>query len=359
MTVQGTTLRGWTRPLPLAAALLISIAALGVGIRWWMFARTHVSTDNAYVHADVVQITPRIAGTVDALFVNDNQPVVAGDLVVRLDPADTALGLQQAEATLANATQEVEQARAVVRAAQSQGEIAAAELAQARLDHTRAAQLAERGVVSPDRLDKTRTTLRAAEARAAEAQRQLERTRATLGIPLDAPATEAAVVRQAQAARDQAALLLSYTELRAPTAGVVAKRMIQVGQRVQPGQPLMAIVPVHAAYIEANFKETELTTVRVGQPATVEADIYPGLIYHGHVDSLSPGTGAAFALLPPENAVGNWVKVVQRLPVRIALDAPPPPDHPLWVGLSVSVSIDTSGQDGPRLAPRHMARVGQ
>ncbi|MFN8626683.1 MAG: HlyD family secretion protein [Candidatus Binatia bacterium] len=356
--MQGTALQRWTRPLPLGAALALAIAVLVVGVRWWMFARTHASTDDAYVHADIVQITPRIAGTVDALFVIDNQPVVAGDLLVRLDPADTALGLRRAEATLAGALQQVEEERAAVRAAQSQGDIADVELAQTRLDHARAVQLAARGVLSPDRLDKARTALRAAEARAAEAQRQMERARASLGIPLDAAAPEAAIVRQAQAARDEAALLLSYTELRAPAAGVVAKRLVQVGQRVQPGQPLMAVVPVQAAYVEANFKETELTTVRVGQPATVEADIYPGRIYPGHVESLSPGTGAAFALLPPENAVGNWVKVVQRLPVRIALDAPPPADHPLWVGLSVTVTIDTSRQDGPRLAPRRAARAG-
>lgn len=333
------------------AAAAIALAAPVLGIRWWLFSRTHVSTDDAYVRADVAQITPRIAGTVTALLVEENRQVAAGDLLVQLDPADYALGLRQAEANLAVATQQVEEARAAVRAAHSHVEVAEVELAQARLDHTRAAQLAERGVVSPDGLDKARTASRAAEARYAEAQRRAERARAVLGIPLDAAATDAAVVRQAQAARDQAALMLSYTQLQAPTAGVVTKRIVEVGQRIQPGQPLMAVVPVQAAYIEANFKETQLTNVRVGQPATVEADIYPGLVYKAHVESLSPGTGAAFALLPAENASGNWVKVVQRLPVRIAFDAPPPATHVLWIGLSTKVTIDTRPQDGSMLAP--------
>lgn len=335
----------------LIAAAAAAILAVVVGLRWWLFYRTHVSTDDAYVHADVAQITPRVAGTVAELLVEENWPVSAGQLLVRLDPADYDLGLRQAEANLAGTMQQVEQGRAAVRGAQSQREVAAAELAQARLDYARTAQLAKGDVVSPDRLDRAQTALRAAEARHTQAQRELERGQASLGIPLDGPATSAAVVRQAQAARDQAALLLSYTELQAPTTGVIAKRMIEVGQRVQPGQPLMAVVPLQDIYIEANFKETQLTDVRVGQPATVEADIYPGVIYAAHVSSLPPGTGAAFALLPPQNATGNWVKVVQRLPVRINLDTPPPADRPLWVGLSLRVTIDTSRQEGPRLLP--------
>jgi len=359
MMEHGAAQAWWRRPVALTAAAVVGIAALVVGVRWWLFYRTHVSTDNAYVHADIAQVTPRIAGTVEALLVDDNQQVKAGELLVRLDPADAELELRQAKANLAGALQQVEEARAGLRAAQSQVDVAEVQLAQARLDYNRAAQLAKHGVVSPDRLDKARTALRAGEARSSEAHRQLERARAALGIPPDAAATDAPLVRQAQAACDKAALLLSYTQLRAPVAGVIAKRLVQVGQRIQPGQPLMAIVPVHAAYIEANFKETQLTAVRVGQPATVEADIYPGLVYHGHVESLCPGTGAAFALLPAENAVGNWVKVVQRLPVRIALDDPPSPDHPLWVGVSATVTVDTRQQDGPRLVQRRSPPVGQ
>lgn len=341
------------------AALVVAVAALALGLRWWRFYSTHVSTDDAYVHADIAQITPRIAGTVEALLVDENWPVTTGQALVRLDPSDYDLSLRQADANLASARQQVEQERAAVRAAQSHVDVAEAELAQARLDYTRASELAKGEVVSAERLDRTRTALRAAEARYAQAQRELERSRATLGIPLDAPITDAAVVRQAQAARDQAALLRSYTELQAPSAGVIAKRLVEVGQRVQPGQPLMAVVPIQDVFINANFKETQLRDVRVGQPATVVADLYPGVEYAGHVESLPPGTGAAFALLPPENATGNWVKVVQRLPVRIALDAPPPADRPLWVGLSMHVTIDTSRQQGPRLLPARPQQAGR
>jgi membrane fusion protein (multidrug efflux system) len=171
------------------------------------------------------------------------------------------------------------------------------------------------------------------------------------GVAPDAPASAAAAVREAQAARDEAALLLSYTKLRAPVDGVVAKRSIELGQRVQPGQAVMAIVPIADAYVEANFKETQISDVRVGQSATLAVDLYPGYAYRGHVDGIAPGTGAAFALLPAENATGNWVKVVQRVPVRIRLDTPPPADHPLRVGTSVVATIDTHDRSGALLIP--------
>jgi len=175
--------------------------------------------------------------------------------------------------------------------------------------------------------------------------------RANLGIPLDAADAEAAPVREARAARDEAALLLSYTRLHAPTSGVVTRRAVEVGQRVQSGQALMSVVPIDDVYVEANFKETQLTDVRVGQPVTFVADLYPGHVFHGRVEGLSAGTGAAFALLPPENATGNWVKVVQRVPVRIRLDEPPVSDRPLRVGLSVVATIDTADRNGSLLTP--------
>jgi membrane fusion protein, multidrug efflux system len=351
-------MKEWQQALRrITSAVLILAAAIGGGgallwgIHWWVWSQTHVRTENAYVHADVAQITPRVAGTVVALFVDENWEVKAGDLLVRLDPADYRLSLQQSEAALAAAIQAVQAGRAAARAADSQVAVADAQLSQARLDHERASSLLARGAAARDQFDRALTALHTAEAHAAQARREAERAHAALGIAIDAPVDEAAGVRQAKAARDQAALMLSYTELRAPVAGVIAKRGIEMGQRVQPGQALMAVVPVSEAFVEANYKETELTEVRVGQPATIVADIYPGVAYHGRVESLSPGTGAAFALLPAENASGNWVKVVQRLPVRIRLDEPAAPEHPLRVGLSVVVTIDTSRVDGPLLRP--------
>jgi membrane fusion protein (multidrug efflux system) len=334
-----------------AALLVVLVAVLLVGTRWWRFSLTHVETDDAYVHADVAEVTPRIAGTVDQLLVDEDWQVQRGQTLARLDPAEYRVGLRRAEAALARAIEGVDQARAAVRAAESSMSLAEAELEQARLDHARAVQLASHDVVPTERLDRARTALRGAEARAAASKEEAERARANLGIPIDAPHDEAAVVRQARAERDQAALLLSYTRLRAPVSGVVTRRAVEVGQRVQPGQALMAIVPIDEAYVEANFKETQLTDVRIGQPVRVVADIYPQHVFRGRVEGLSPGTGAVFALLPPENATGNWVKVVQRIPVRIQLDEPTSAELPLRVGLSVVATIDTSNREGPLLTP--------
>jgi len=341
----------WSAPVVILAVL----AAVGLGVRWWHFFRTHVETDDAYVRADVALVTPRIAGSVSLLPVDENWQVRRGDLVARLDPAEYRVRLRRADAALAHAVEGVEQARAAVRAGESEVRVAETDLAQARLDYDRAVQLAERGAVPTEKLDHARTALRAAEARLVTAQRGADRARAELGVPLDAPATAAAPVREAQATRDEAALLLSYTKLRAPVSGIVSKRVAEVGQRVQPGQALMAIVPLADAYVEANFKETQISGVRVGQPATLAVDLYPGYEYRGHVDGIAPGTGAAFALLPPENATGNWVKVVQRVPIRIRLDAPPPPERPLRVGASVVVTIDTRDRRGALLTPRTQA----
>ncbi|HZR82016.1 MAG TPA: HlyD family secretion protein [Candidatus Binatia bacterium] len=341
----------WRRGAVALAIAVVAVAGLVLAARWWLFSRTHVGTDDAYVHADVAMVTPRIAGTVDRIYVDANWEVRRGQLLVRIDPAEQRLRLQRAEAALAHAREGVRQARAAVRASDAGLALAEADLEQARIDHSRAAQLAGGGVVPTERLDRARTALRVAEARVASARGEATRARATLGIPDEAPDAEAAAVREAQAARDEAALLLSYTRIRAPISGIVTRRAAEVGERVQPGQALMAIVPVARTYVEANFKETQLTDVRVGQPATVVADIYPDVVFRGRVDGLAPGTGAAFSLLPPENATGNWVKVVQRVPVRIRLDEPPTPDHPLRVGLSVVATIDTSRRDGPMLTP--------
>jgi membrane fusion protein, multidrug efflux system len=334
---------GWRRLL-LIALVTAGLVVVGVvGVRWWRFYQTHVSTDDAYVRADVAQVTARIPGTIVELAVEENTHVRQGDLIVRLDREEYELKVREADATVSRAIRTVEEMKASVLTAESHLAVAEAEFAQLRLDHARAEQLAGRDVVPRERLDLARTALRVGESRVQAAHREVERARAALGVPLDAPSTETAIVRQAVAARDVAALLLSYTEIRAPITGVVARRTIEIGQRIQPGQPLMMVVPLGRVYVEANFKETQLSYVRVGQPAEIVADVYPDVVYRGHVESVAPGSGAAFALLPPENATGNWVKVVQRVPVRIALDEPPPADRPLRVSLSVVATIELSG----------------
>jgi membrane fusion protein (multidrug efflux system) len=334
----------WRRPVLIALGFVALVAAAAVGVRWWRFYQTHVSTDDAYVRADVAQVTPRIPGTIVELAVRENEHVEQGDLIVRLDRAEYELKLHETEAAVAHAIRTTEEMKAAVLTAQSHLAVAEADLAQRRLDHSRAEQLTGRAAMPIERLDQARTSLRAAEARVEAARHEVTGAQAALGSPLDAPSTDAAIVRQAVAARDIAALLLSYTEVRAPIAGVIARRTIELGQRIQPGQPLMMIVPLRRVYIEANFKETQLSSVCVGQPAEIVADYYPDVVYRGHVESLAPGSGAAFALLPPENATGNWVKVVQRVPVRIALDEPPPIDRPLRVSVSVVATIDVSGE---------------
>jgi len=334
---------GWRRPVLIALVAAGLVVAGVFGVRWWRFYQTHVSTDDAYVRADVAQVTARIPGTIVELAVEENTHVRQGDLIVRLDREEYELRLREAEAAVSRAIRTVEEMKASVLTAESHLAVAEAEFAQLRLDHGRAEQLAGRDVVPKERLDRARTALRVGESRVQAARREVERARAVLGVPLDAPSSETAIVRQAVAARDVAALLLSYTELRAPITGVVARRTIEIGQRIQPGQPLMMVVPLERVYVEANFKETQLSYVRVGQPAEIVADVYPDIVYRGHVESVAPGSGAAFALLPPENATGNWVKVVQRVPVRIALDEPPPADRPLRVSLSVVATIELSG----------------
>jgi len=337
------TMKLHTTRMRILAASGLGLALIAFfGVRVWRYYQNHVSTDDAYVAADVALVTPRVEGTVVELAVEENRHVTEGDLLVRLDPADKRLRLHEAEAALATAERTVEADRAQVHAADSDAKLAEAELDQAQRDNARIEQLAQKRVVSSEAIDRARTALRVAQARLDAARQAATRARAVLSIAVDAPATTAPAVRQAAAARDLAALELSYTELRAPITGVVAERTVQVGQHVASGQPLMRIVPLHAVYVEANFKETQLERVRIGQPATVVADMYPGVAYRGVVDSLAPGTGSAFALLPPENATGNWIKVVQRLPVRIRLADPPIVAHPLRVGLSVEATINVS-----------------
>ena len=343
------------RGIALLVVAVLVLGAASVGVKWWVFSRTHVETDDAYLRADVAQVTPRVAGTIDKILVDANWQVERGQVLLELDPAEQRLRLDKAEATLARALEEVLQMRAAEHAAESGLVLAQADLEQAKIDHGRAAQLAERGVVPADRLDRARTALRVGQARVVTATQEAERARAALSIALDAPDSDAPAVREAKAARDEAALLLSYTTIRAPIAGIVSRRGVEVGGRVQPGEPLMAIVPIADVYVEANFKETQLGDVRVGQPVTVVADLYPDTVFHGRVEGLSPATGAAFALLPPENATGNWVKVVQRVPVRIQLDEAERAERPLRVGLSAVATIDTADKNGSLLTPLSQA----
>ena len=362
--------------------LLILLLSLPVGAyygkQWWEYSSTHVTTDNAYVAATVAQITPRIPGVITEVLVDENWNVKAGQVLARLDPQEYEVRLAQAEAALARTRENVDQLFAAVdvsvekrRSAHSQIETAQADVTtaqasfhQAELDLQRAKALFAEQIIPAYQFDKAKTQYDAALSSLHSKQKQLEQAqkdeamrgkeheqaKAALGGESNSARYDRALVKEVEAAVREAQLNLSYCTLVAPIDGVISRKSLEVGQRVQSGQPLMAVVPLERVYVEANYKETQLSEVRVGQPVEICSDIYPNVAYRGKVDSLSAGTGAAFSLLPPENATGNWVKVVQRLPVKVVLDQPPPPDHPLRVGLSVEVTIDTTDRSGPLLS---------
>ncbi|HLX36140.1 MAG TPA: HlyD family secretion protein [Candidatus Binataceae bacterium] len=387
----------WLRRALLAIVIVAALLAIAPAIHYYDYYSTHVSTDDAYVDGTVALVSTRVAGTVSAVYVEDNWTVKRGDLLVTLDPSDFQVRVNQAQAQLARAKQTVDEMFAQVKAAQAGLSLADSQAKQAKLDYDRAEKLRKAGIVSNEFYDQAVTALKMGDANVALAQHEVAQANAALGEPTNNSATPVSdvvpqhsdganddaaqdearqreenldddsrydrpVVQQARAALQQAKLDLAYTRITAPFDGMITHKSVHVGHRVQPGEPLMADVPMQHLYVIANFKETQLTYVRVGQKVNVEADIYPGFIYHGHIDSISMGTGAAFSLLPPENATGNWVKVVQRIPVKIVLDDEPPADKPMRLGLSVEASVDVSDTQGPLLASiiqRHYTKDGQ
>ena len=328
----------------------------------------HAVTDNAYVGADVAQVTSQLAAPVSAVLVEDTRQVHKGDVLVRLDDTDAKIAVANAEANLATAIRKVQglhatnyglDAQITARAAdegKASASVAAAQadLQKAQIDLQRRQAVASTGAVSQDELTSVRTaysnaaaTLRAAQA--AEAQAAAARNaavgdrNANLALIANVTVDNNPEVLAARAALEQAKVDLSRTVIRAPIDGVVTRRQVQVGQRVQPGAQLMTIVPVQAAYVDANFKEVELKKVKPGQPVKLTSDLYgDDVVYHGTVQGFSGGTGAAFALVPAQNATGNWIKVVQRLPTRVTLDPRELAAHPLRVGLSMNVDVNVS-----------------
>src|SRR5881397_976921 len=300
--------------------VLVALAALGA--RRWIFSLSHQSTDDAQVDGPIL---PMVGGFVTEIRVDENQRVRVGDTLIVLDDRDYKVRLAQAEADLAVALAGVSN-RTRVGQAEAQVEQAQANALKAHADLDRLRPLAEQDIVSKQQLDAAEAAARAADAALAAAQAALVGADARVGA--------------ARAARDQAALNLSYTRITAPASGVVSKKTVELGQLVQAGQPLMSVVPLEDVWITANLKETQIEDVRPGQPVDFTVDAYPGLHFRGHVESLSPATGARFSLLPPDNATGNFTKVVQRVPVRIRPDKPDPA-HPLRPGMSVVVTIQT------------------
>jgi len=372
---------------------------------WWRYMRDQVSTDDAYVRADSAAISSRIPGSITEIHVENDDSVKKGDALIRLDPTDYGVkveeinaSLKQIEAQLSIAEvdlvltemrtkEQVGAATARMKEAEQDrkqaghrvGELekirkgSLAEFQNARKNYERSEQLFRTGTGSDSDLDAKRTLYEKAEAALKAADQRIAGAGASVGAEADKIDQSIANLNAAKADRlqvemarhkltalkarrseieaklKQARLNISYCTIKAPISGYIAQKSIQLGDWIQPGQPLFAIVPLHRIYVEANFKETELGDIRLGQPATIEADVYSNHVYHGKVVGIRAGTGAAFALFPPENATGNWIKVVQRVPVRIEIENPLPPKYPLRVGLSLKVTVNTSDKSGRRL----------
>jgi membrane fusion protein, multidrug efflux system len=335
------------RHLLLLISLVFLAAAVGWGAYWLIHGRYHETTDDGYVAGNLLRVTPREAGSVTAVLVDNTDYVKPRQILVTLDPADAQVALDQAEADLADTVRSVRQlfeARDQQRANLALKERA---LEQAEADEARRARAVAAQVVSREEAEHADTMRDQAKLELQLARAQLAAARAAIaGTTVESHPS----VKQAEARVQAAWLALERCKIRAPEAGYIAERSVQIGQQVASGTPLMAVVPLSQVWVEANFKEDQLRSIRIGQPATLVSDLYGGSrTFHGTVVGLAPGTGSVFSLLPAQNATGNWIKIVQRLPVRIALDPKELAEHPLRVGLSMNVDVDIHDKSGPVL----------
>lgn len=322
----------------LAVAAVVALAGIGFAIYHFSYGRWHEDTDDAYVQGNIVTITPQSGGTVVDIAVEDGMRVQAGQTLVRLDRTDSDLAYEQAVANLGATVRQVRGVYRSVDASQADVDARRTAVKQAQDDVNRRRGLVASGAVSGEELAHAQAQLAAAQAALAAANEQVARNRALVdhGDLRDNPQVQAAA-----AAVRQAYLATQRSEVLAPVDGYVAKRSVQLGQRIAPGTPLMAIIPLDQVWVEANFKETQLGQMRLGQPVTLRSELYgDDVIFHGTLESLGMGTGSAFALLPAQNASGNWIKIVQRVPVRIAMDKAELQQHPLRLGLSMHANVD-------------------
>ncbi|AZC32099.1 efflux RND transporter periplasmic adaptor subunit [Pseudomonas chlororaphis] len=332
----------------LGLVALIVLGGLGVFAWYELYGRWNEGTDDAYVNGNVVEITPLVNGTVVSIGADDGDLVHEGQVLINFDPNDAEVGLQSAEANLARTVRQVRGLYSNVDGMRAQVAAQKAEVQKAQDNFSRRRTLASSGAISQEELSHARDDLTSAQNALANAQQQLNTTNALVD---DTVVSNHPDVQAAAAQLRQAYLTNARSTLIAPVTGYVAKRTVQLGQRVQPGTALMAVIPLDQLWIDANFKETQLRDMRIGQPVDIEADIYGSEVkYSGTVDSLGAGTGSAFALLPAQNATGNWIKIVQRVPVRIHVNAEELAKHPLRVGLSTVVNVDLHDQSGPVLA---------
>jgi membrane fusion protein (multidrug efflux system) len=332
--------------------LLIAAAFIVIGILWaayWVLVLSkREKTDDAYVNGNRVVISAQVSGTVVALFADDTQLVKAGQVLVRLDPTDSQTALSRAAGALAQTVRQVRQQKATAGQYDSEIETRKLELARAQADLAKREPLVADRAVAGEEVRHARESVQLARAALTQAERQALSAHALV----DGTAVEnnPAVLQAKDVYRD-AWIAAQRNAVVAPVTGYVAERSVQLGQHIQAGEALMTVIPLHSLWVDANFKEVQLRNLRIGQKAQVRSDLYGGsFIFHGHVQGMSAGTGAAFSLLPPQNASGNWIKVVQRVPVRIQIDDADLVKSPLRVGLSATVTVDTTDRNGPVLA---------
>lgn len=345
-----------------AVAAAVAVAGIAYGAYYALVLSHYEHTDNAYVQANVVQLTPQVGGTVLAIGADDTDFVKAGQVLVKLDPADAQVALEQAEAQLAQTVREVRtlfanNATFKAQIALREADLARAqsEVARAQDDVSRRAPLLATGAVGKEEYEHASAQLTAARAAVAAARSAVLAAREQLtsnqSLTDNTSVEQHPNVMRAAARVREAYLAVKRSEMPSPVDGYVARRSVQLGQRVQAGAPLMSVIALNQVWVDANFKESQLKNLRIGQPVTLVADMYGDKVtYHGKVDGLGAGTGAAFALLPAQNATGNWIKVVQRLPVRVALDPKELAAHPLRVGLSMEARVDVADTSGKALA---------
>jgi len=332
--------------------LLIAVIFIVIGVLWaayWVLVlEKREKTDDAYVNGNRVVISAQVAGTVVAVLADDTQLVNSGQVLVKLDPTDAQTALSRAASALGSAVRQVRQQKATAGQYDSEIETRKLELSRAQIDLAKREPLVADQAIAAEEVRHAQENVNLARAALAQAERQSLSAHALVdGTSVESNPT----VLQAKDAYRDAWIAAQRNAVIAPVSGYVAERSVQLGQHIQAGEALMTVIPLHALWVDANFKEVQLRNLRIGQKAEVRSDLYGGsFIFHGHVQGMSAGTGAAFSLLPPQNASGNWIKVVQRVPVRILIDDKDLIKSPLRVGLSATVTVDTTDRGGPVLA---------
>lgn len=329
-----------------AAVILLIIFAVGAGLggHWWIKSRMDITTDDAFIDGHVFQVSSRVPGHVQELLVHDNELVTKGSVLVKLDTSDYRTQVAQAASSVSQAKDDLASDYAQLDSANANVNVIKAQLDLATKNYERGKELFKRGIIAKQDLDTLATNESVARSQLKDAEENVRKVQAQIGLLVKGGV--AAAVAQRQAQLEQARLNLQYTDIKAPDDGYITMRSVEPGNYVTPGQPLMALVPLSDVWVTANYKENQLTWVQPGQPVDFTVDAYPGRVFKGHVNSIMAGTGSAFSLLPPENATGNFVKVVQRIPVKITIDKGTDPMHLLRVGMSVEPTIYTGRTAG-------------